>query len=80
MRNHYLHRLRLLLSRLRNWVFQVHPIPELNIATVRKPPLAPLKSVITTLILDKLDADVHQANGPDAIKTFLALDGYQNPR
>ncbi|KAJ7684213.1 hypothetical protein DFH06DRAFT_1312657 [Mycena polygramma] len=50
---------------------------ELSIPVVRKPP--PL-SVITTLVCDKLDDDVNQANGPDAIKTFLALDGYQVPR
>ncbi|KAJ6517188.1 hypothetical protein C8R47DRAFT_1254494 [Mycena vitilis] len=50
---------------------------ELSIPVVRKPP--PL-SLITTLVCDKLDDDVNQANGPDAIKTFLALDGYQVPR
>ncbi|KAJ7621922.1 hypothetical protein DFH06DRAFT_1009665 [Mycena polygramma] len=50
---------------------------ELSIPAVRKPP--PL-SVITTLVCDKFDDDVNQANGPDAIKTFLALDGYQVPR
>jgi hypothetical protein len=50
---------------------------ELNVSTVRKPP--PI-SVITTLVCDKLAQDVNQANGPDALKTFLALDGYQIPR
>ncbi|KAJ6502919.1 hypothetical protein C8R47DRAFT_969770 [Mycena vitilis] len=50
---------------------------ELSIPVVRKPP--PL-SLITTLVCDKLDDDVNQANGPDTIKTFLALDGYQVPR
>ncbi|KAJ7486808.1 hypothetical protein FB451DRAFT_1534883 [Mycena latifolia] len=50
---------------------------DFNIPTVRKP--API-SVITTLVCEKLDEDVNQANGPDAIKTFLALDGYQIPR
>ncbi|KAJ7100702.1 hypothetical protein B0H15DRAFT_876835 [Mycena belliarum] len=50
---------------------------QFNIPTVRKP--APM-SIITTLVCDKLDADVNQANGPDALKTFLALDGYQIPR
>jgi hypothetical protein len=50
---------------------------ELNVSTVRKPP--PI-SVTTTLVCDKLAQDVNQANGPDALKTFLALDGYQIPR
>ncbi|KAJ6538057.1 hypothetical protein B0H19DRAFT_1217911 [Mycena capillaripes] len=50
---------------------------ELNVSTVRKPP--PI-SVITTLVCDKIVQDVNQANGPDALKTFLALDGYQIPR
>ncbi|KAJ6578465.1 hypothetical protein B0H19DRAFT_1371260 [Mycena capillaripes] len=50
---------------------------ELNVSTMRKPP--PI-SVITTLVCDKIVQDVNQANGPDALKTFLALDGYQIPR
>ncbi|KAJ7729856.1 hypothetical protein DFH07DRAFT_969376 [Mycena maculata] len=47
---------------------------EFNIPTVRKP--AP----ISVIVCDKLDDDVNQGNGPDAMKTFLALDGYQIPR
>ncbi|KAJ7633203.1 hypothetical protein FB45DRAFT_745629, partial [Roridomyces roridus] len=50
---------------------------QFNIPTVRKPPPV---SVATTLICDKLDDDVNKTNGPDAMKTFLALDGYQIPR
>ncbi|KAJ6495490.1 hypothetical protein C8R45DRAFT_824118 [Mycena sanguinolenta] len=50
---------------------------EFNVPTVRKPP--PI-AVVTTLVCDKLDQDVNQANGPDAIRTFLALDGFQIPR
>ncbi|KAJ7133795.1 hypothetical protein C8R46DRAFT_1235384 [Mycena filopes] len=50
---------------------------EFNIPTVRKPP--PI-SLVTTLVCDKIDDDVMQANGPEAIKTFLALDGFQVPR
>ncbi|KAJ6611237.1 hypothetical protein B0H10DRAFT_1809969 [Mycena sp. CBHHK59/15] len=45
--------------------------------TVRKPPPLP---VATGLVLDKLDNDVMQGMGPQAVKTFLALDGYQIPR
>ncbi|KAJ7257231.1 hypothetical protein B0H12DRAFT_1218504 [Mycena haematopus] len=48
-----------------------------DVHTVRKPP--PI-SVVTTLVCDKLDEDINQANGPDAIKTFLALEGHQIPR
>ncbi|KAJ7754763.1 hypothetical protein B0H16DRAFT_1242085, partial [Mycena metata] len=50
---------------------------EFNIPTVCKPP--PM-SLITTLVCDKLDDDITQENGPDTIKTFLALDGLQVPR
>ncbi|KAJ6556661.1 hypothetical protein B0H10DRAFT_1967605 [Mycena sp. CBHHK59/15] len=50
---------------------------EFKVGTVRKPP--PI-SVATTLVCDKLDKDINQANGPDTIKTFLALDGHQIPR
>ncbi|KAJ7478048.1 hypothetical protein B0H11DRAFT_1726137 [Mycena galericulata] len=48
-----------------------------NIPTVRKPPPLP---VVTTLVCAKLENDVVQGNGPEAMKTFLALDGYQVPR
>ncbi|KAJ7074927.1 hypothetical protein B0H15DRAFT_792575, partial [Mycena belliarum] len=50
---------------------------EFNIPTARKPPPLP---VVTTLVCDKLDNDVAQLNGPEAMKTLLALDGYQVPR
>ncbi|KAF7352008.1 hypothetical protein MVEN_01163000 [Mycena venus] len=50
---------------------------EFNVGTVRKPP--PI-SVATTLVCDKLDEDINQADGPDTIKTLLALDGHQIPR
>ncbi|KAF8178853.1 hypothetical protein K438DRAFT_1604419, partial [Mycena galopus ATCC 62051] len=50
---------------------------ELDIPVVRKPPPLP---VVTTLVCGKLDDDVAQGIGPDAMKTFLALDGYQIPR
>ncbi|KAJ6474307.1 hypothetical protein C8R45DRAFT_935705 [Mycena sanguinolenta] len=50
---------------------------EFNVPTARKPP--PI-SVVTTLVCDKLDQDINQANGSDAIRTFLALDGFQIPR
>ncbi|KAK7046463.1 hypothetical protein R3P38DRAFT_2508022 [Favolaschia claudopus] len=50
---------------------------QFDVPTVRKPP--PL-AVATTLIMDKLDEDINGANGPDAIKTFLAMDGQQIPR
>ncbi|KAJ7113473.1 hypothetical protein C8R44DRAFT_930096 [Mycena epipterygia] len=50
---------------------------ELNIPTVRKPPPLP---VVTTLVCEKLENDVTQGMGPEAIKTYLALDGYQVPR
>ncbi|KAJ6590245.1 hypothetical protein B0H10DRAFT_1961177 [Mycena sp. CBHHK59/15] len=42
-----------------------------NISTVCKPPPLP---VITTLVCDKFNDDVNQGNGPDAMKTFLAID------
>ncbi|KAJ7342550.1 hypothetical protein DFH08DRAFT_811633 [Mycena albidolilacea] len=50
---------------------------QFNVPTVCKP--API-SVISTLVCDKIDDDINQANGSDAVKTFLALDGFQIPR
>ncbi|KAJ7715227.1 hypothetical protein DFH07DRAFT_1015377 [Mycena maculata] len=50
---------------------------EFNIPTTRKPPPLP---VVTTLVCAKLENDLAQGNGPEAMKTFLALDGYQVPR
>ncbi|KAJ7921356.1 hypothetical protein B0H13DRAFT_2230598 [Mycena leptocephala] len=36
--------------------------------------------IVTTLVCDKLDNDIAQGIGPEAMKTLLALDGYQIPR
>ncbi|KAJ6474303.1 hypothetical protein C8R45DRAFT_1160581 [Mycena sanguinolenta] len=50
---------------------------QFNVHTVRKPP--PI-SIVTTLVCDKIDEDITQGNGPDTIKTMLALEGHQIPR
>ncbi|KAJ7161858.1 hypothetical protein C8R43DRAFT_880590 [Mycena crocata] len=50
---------------------------EFNIPTVRKPPPMP---VITTLVMDEIGDDRTKGKGPEVIKTFLALKGYQIPR
>ncbi|PBK79024.1 hypothetical protein ARMGADRAFT_1003824 [Armillaria gallica] len=38
------------------------------------------QSVATSLVIDKLEEDIHNRNGPDSVKTFLAQDGFNIPR
>ncbi|KAJ8516438.1 hypothetical protein ONZ45_g6255 [Pleurotus djamor] len=48
-----------------------------GVPSVRKPPNRPMA---TTLILAKMAEDPQQLNGPNAVKTFLSLDGVAIPR
>ncbi|KAJ6500212.1 hypothetical protein C8R47DRAFT_1317489 [Mycena vitilis] len=50
---------------------------QFEIPRIRRAPPLP---VITTLVCAKLENDVTQGMGPEAVKTYLALDGYQIPR
>ncbi|KAK0483350.1 hypothetical protein IW261DRAFT_1417263 [Armillaria novae-zelandiae] len=38
------------------------------------------QSIVTSLVVDKLEEDIHNQNGPDTIKDFLAQDGHIIPR
>ncbi|KAJ7868284.1 hypothetical protein B0H13DRAFT_2558781 [Mycena leptocephala] len=61
----------------RKW--HCHPILKLSEKEISCPEATPLP-VVTTLVCDKLDNDIAQGIGPEAMKTLLALDGYQIPR